>query len=152
MTSKLAALRRMPWRDRGLLLEAWVTLLCLNLGLRILPFRWLRSAIARAGRVDRAPRPDQRVEVERCWRLVRIAARHHVSSSACLARSMALRALLSRRGIETALRFGVQREGGDLAAHAWIEYGGRPIGEPEDVELRYLPLVPETSPAKGPGQ
>lgn len=41
----------------------------------------------------------------------------------CLSKSMALRALLSARGIDGDLRIGVNRRSGRITAHAWVETG-----------------------------
>lgn len=145
MISKLRAFAGLSWSDKGLFLEAWLLLLALNVGLRLLPFRWVRGWADRAARVAE-PRRDGGRQVERCRRLVATAAANHLPSTACLARSIALRAVLARRGVETSMRVGVQREDGELAAHAWVEWDGRAIGEPEDVERRYLPLLSREAP------
>ena len=50
----------------------------------------------------------------------------------CLMRSLVLTGLLARRGISSTLVIGVL-PGTKLAAHAWVEHGGRPLldaGEP----------------------
>ena len=41
----------------------------------------------------------------------------------CLPRALAAQAMLRRRGIASRLCLGVTREGGPLAAHAWVEIG-----------------------------
>jgi hypothetical protein len=41
----------------------------------------------------------------------------------CLPRALAAHAMLRRRGIASRLCLGVAREGGELAAHAWVEIG-----------------------------
>jgi len=43
--------------------------------------------------------------------------------SLCLPRALAAHAMLRRRGIASRLCLGVARNGGELAAHAWIEVG-----------------------------
>ena len=47
----------------------------------------------------------------------------------CLSRSLALRQLLHNKGVRTQFRIGVDKNGGELKAHAWLEYNGTPIGE-----------------------
>ena len=47
----------------------------------------------------------------------------------CLSRSLALRDLLSRKGVATEFRIGVDKDGDGIRAHAWLEYRGSPIGE-----------------------
>jgi len=45
--------------------------------------------------------------------------------------------LLRHDGIETVLRVGVNRDGGTIHAHAWLEYRGVPLNDGEDVALRF---------------
>lgn len=45
----------------------------------------------------------------------------------CLPRALAAHAMLRRRGIASRLCLGVARNGGELAAHAWIEVGENKI-------------------------
>jgi hypothetical protein len=47
----------------------------------------------------------------------------------CLSRSFALRELLHKQGVRTRFRIGVGKNGGELKAHAWLEYNDTPIGE-----------------------
>jgi hypothetical protein len=48
------------------------------------------------------------------------------ADSRCLMRSLVLTSLLARRGIASSLVIAV-RPAGDFAAHAWVEYEGRPL-------------------------
>ena len=59
--------------------------------------------------------------------------------SRCLARSLVLTSVLSRRGIATTLVIGVAVEP-SFAAHAWVESDGVPLLEPLDDENRLLEL------------
>ena len=47
----------------------------------------------------------------------------------CLSRSLELRQLLHKKGIRTRFQIGVDKDGDELKAHAWLEYKGTPIGE-----------------------
>jgi hypothetical protein len=51
--------------------------------------------------------------------------------SRCLARSLVLTSMLSRRGIDSVLIIGVKVEPA-FSAHAWVESGGRPLLPPLD--------------------
>lgn len=55
----------------------------------------------------------------------------------CLARSLVLTGLLSRRGIGSRLVIAVH-PGEQLAAHAWVEYDGKPLLEPAEPPLQRL--------------
>jgi hypothetical protein len=48
-----------------------------------------------------------------------------------------LQFLFSRIGLVTELRIGVRREAQQLAAHAWLECDGRPIGDLAELVSRY---------------
>jgi len=53
--------------------------------------------------------------------------------SRCLMRSLVLARMLARRGIGATVVIGV-RVAPDFGAHAWVEYGGRALLPPLDVE------------------
>jgi len=59
----------------------------------------------------------------------------------CMPRALIGQWLLQRQGIAVDLRIGVRRDLDGLKAHAWLECGGQPIGEPEELLGRYAPLV-----------
>lgn len=73
---------------------------------------------------------------------VSIAAAFYPRRALCLEQSLTLFVLLRRRGIRAELRLGVQPR--PFYAHAWVEAGGRPISEAED-----LPLTLVTFPGLG---
>ena len=52
----------------------------------------------------------------------------------CLPRALAAHAMLRRRGIASRLCLGAAREGGALAAHAWVEIGEDKIVGGADAE------------------
>jgi hypothetical protein len=70
-------------------------------------------------------------------RLVGIAARRGPYRATCLPRSLLLWWQLCRRGFGAQLRMGVTRHGEELYAHAWVELGGTPLNDADDVRLRY---------------
>jgi Transglutaminase-like superfamily len=128
--------RRTP-EDLWAFARAWTVLLAADLGLRAFPF----------ARVDRwlSPKPSSRSDETATGRLVwatEAAARHHLYAMRCLPKALCLRWLLGRHGIESELRIGVARQDGGLAAHAWVERQGRPVGESLTVEDRFAPLRP----------
>jgi Transglutaminase-like superfamily len=128
--------RRTP-EDLWAFARAWTVLLAADLGLRVLPFarveRWLSPKLS--------PRIDETAVGRLVWS-TEAAARHHLYPMRCLPKALCLRWLLGRHGIECELRIGVARQDGGLAAHAWVERQGRPIGESLAVEDRFAPLRP----------
>ena len=142
LKDKIDAARRLSPSEWQLLAQAWILLLPVDLGLRVMPFPRLR---AWASRVAPGSNGLTRAEVEaiirQTSRMVQIASRNHLYAMTCLRRSLVTQRLLARRGIVTDLRFGVQKEGGQLQAHAWLEYERIPIGEPETLSERFIPFV-----------
>lgn len=141
-TPHLADLRRwraLPAIDRRRLIRAALRLLAVDLRLRLRGFASVESSFDR-----RSVRPGGEGEssIALLVRAVDVAARHHLYPMPCVPRALALRSLLAEEGIVTELRIGVRKEGDRLAAHAWIEYRGTPIGESSTVLLRFAPLAP----------
>jgi hypothetical protein len=144
----LRRLREMPGEDRALLAQAWLSLTRARMAIP-------RGTSARG--LDRLSRPRgpqgpqgraaRRQEWEPLARAIDIAARHHLCRMTCLPKSLALRSMLSRRGLESTLRIGVRNAGAGLESHAWVESGGVPIGFDGDRVAEFSPLV--TGKARG---
>ncbi len=93
----------------------------------------LRARPARDGR----PLPPDPFEAHRLARAVLITLRPLPGDTRCLARSLALTRVLSRRAIPSTLVIGARTEPGFLA-HAWIEHAGRPLLDPGEGEFQRL--------------
>lgn len=93
----------------------------------------LRSRGASPGR-RRAP---EALEAHRLARAVLITLRPMPGDTRCLARSLALTRVLSRRAIPSTLVIGARTEPAFLA-HAWIEHAGRPLLDPGEGEFQRL--------------
>ena len=137
---KLRTARTFSFHDWWILFQAWVLLLAVDLGLRVLPFRRIQGIVERRGGNSR-PETTVAETIRHHGRFVHIAARHHLYPMLCLRRSLALQWLLGRQGITTDLCFGVQKEASDFSAHAWLEHAGQPIGEPQALTTRFAPLT-----------
>ena len=74
-------------------------------------------------------------------RVVAIAAGRGPVRATCLRRSLLVWWLLRRDGIQTQVKVGVQHGLEGFQAHAWVEFLGRPLGEPDDVAARFLPFA-----------
>ncbi len=107
-------------RRRVYLREAAVMLILARLAVRFVPpdrvFAW----------ANRPPRRIRRFAVDEAswisWAVENLGARPWMNAL-CLPRALAAHAMLRRRGIASRLCLGVAREGGELAAHAWVEIG-----------------------------
>jgi len=127
--------------------EAWCALLLARAALRLAPRRALAAALA--GPIAAAPGADGD-SPETLARAVSLAAAAHPGAVRCLPRALALGRLLTARGHAARVRIGVRKEGGGLAAHAWVEVAGAPVGEPQAIEARFLPLVETSGAASAP--
>ena len=73
--------------------------------------------------------------------------------AACLARSLSAQLLLSRRGCPTTLQIGVRRVsqddavGSDFHFHAWLEVGGVPVNDRDDIAQIYAGFPPDSLPS-----
>lgn len=137
----LRRLRELSRRERRTLAGAWLMLLAVDMGLRTLPYRRVERLVRRVGRRRRTADGEVTwAEMERLHWLVAVAAGRHALPVTCLRRSLVLRELLARRGVAADLRFGVHRDREDLAAHAWLEVDGRPLGERPETMASLVPL------------
>lgn len=142
MRRKLRTALTLSWRDWWNLFQAWLLLLAVDLSLRLLPFQRVQGLLV-LGRKDvgNLQTDEAQATMQRLRRLVSMAGRHHLYPMSCLRQSLALQWLLGRRGIVADLRFGVRKEVDGLDAHAWLEYAGQPIGEPQATAVHFTPLV-----------
>lgn len=59
----------------------------------------------------------------------------------CLPRSIALFQHLTAAGFEVEHKFGVNKQGAKLAAHAWVEYQHQPLNEPASLKDNFKVLT-----------
>ncbi|HYR11820.1 MAG TPA: lasso peptide biosynthesis B2 protein [Longimicrobium sp.] len=144
--ARLRSAAALPTAERSALARAQAALL--GAQLRV----WTRPAGALV-RPGPAAQPARAAEgdAERARALaaaVDRAASASLFRPACLVRALALHRLLVRDGIPGArIRLGVRREGGGLAAHAWVELDGAVLGDDGRRAPRFLSLHPPALPA-----
>jgi len=140
MLRKLRSASQLSREDWFLFFQAWFWLLVFDLGLRTQPFPRLQSY---AGQLSARPTSSTE-ETENLIRKLRIAVDHarynHLYPMTCLRRSLALQKMLAKRGISVELKIGVRKDEGQLSGHAWLEYQGKTIGEPEMITERFSAL------------
>lgn len=125
---ELGRLRALRPEERLLLAKAALFLPPVALGVRLLGFERMRRLLDRPAPPRHwADGPEARAET--IARMVAIAGRRGPFPAPCLPRALLISWLLRREGIESALRVGVARDGKPFRAHAWVEVGGRPLGE-----------------------
>ncbi len=142
MRHKLRTALTLSWGDWWILWQAWLLLLAIDLGLRLLPFRRVQELLALGRKAPDTFQVGEASATIQClgW-LVGVAGHNHLSRMGCLRQSLVLQWLLGRRGIITDLQIGVRKEAGDLNAHAWLEFENQPIGEPQSIAACFAPLV-----------
>lgn len=91
---------------------------------------------------------DGRDKAELMFESIRLAERSHPLSIACLGKSLVLHKMLRGIDIPAVLRIGVNLNKEDqtdrsvpmLSSHSWVEIGGVPVGEPDDVQTEFIEL------------
>jgi Transglutaminase-like superfamily len=81
--------------------------------------------------------------VRKTCRMVRAAEHYGLTRSTCLEESLALWYLLGRQNINSRIRIGVRRQAGEFEAHAWVEYEGEALNQPEELHRHYAPFESE---------
>lgn len=115
-------------RAQAMLLRARVRLLTRRRG-RLLETAAASSSAARAAP---PPSPEDAARARRLAEDVERAARGGLFRPTCLVRALALHDLLEESRIPgSRIRIGVQWSGSAFAAHAWVEHGGRVLGDRE---------------------
>ena len=134
----------MSWPERGLFFLALLLLPVTALALWLLGLRRTQAVLMRLapapnplGEGKENSRSQQALVIAR---IVRAAASHGPYRANCLKQSLVLWWLLRLRGIDSDLRLGVSKAAAGMEAHAWVECGGRPLNDREDVSLRFTPF------------
>ena len=134
MVRKLSRFLALGRRDQVELLTAWIMLGAYRFGVLILPFRWLiRSLDHSPGRVSLPQKGFEcSLEAARIGELVARAGRHTPWLSTCLVQVLVVQRLLKARDIPGQLYLGARFDSSEgapdpLAAHAWLESGGRVV-------------------------
>ncbi len=87
------------------------------------------------------PMTSQEIKVaERAARWTNAAARRPVPWARCLQRSLAVAMWLESKQMKPEIQFGVRKEGGVLAAHAWVVYKGNIVNDDYLVEKEFSVL------------
>ena len=130
---------RQKLRDRQLLLNTFIFLSLVRLGLRFLPFRTLQKRLAQLSQVS--PKTPEHLSIGKIVWAIDTATRYMPGGVKCLARALVAQTMMQQHGHSGELRIGVAKgETGELEAHAWVEHRGRVvIGYLSDLQ-RYVPM------------
>lgn len=141
---KFSRLCALSWPELRVLTTAAVVLPLVGFGLRALGLVRLRKWLQAWSPPLQGP---HRLPPATLASLIGAAANHLPVSSTCLTRSLLLDWFLHRQGTASELRIGVRIVDARLDAHAWVECGGKPVNDSEDVSARYSPFEGSLSPA-----
>ncbi len=126
----------------GALLKVVPVILFVRLGLSTMSFKALVERLRQWSRQLSANGSYSDEEVRRiCWAVGAVGSRV-LGSRPCLTQALAVQFLLWRRGIETELRIGVDKdESGKLLAHAWVVLDDEVIigGRLSEMKYKVLP-------------
>jgi hypothetical protein len=122
-----------------MLLNAFILLIFVRVGLWLLPFRKLQKTLEKLFHYP-ATSDNQLPSPEKFSSAVSTVSQY-VPAATCLAQALTLQVLLSREGIHSDLAIGVARDDAKgISAHAWLEIDGNVIigGQERD---RYTQLL-----------
>lgn len=145
MTGTLRRFSALRAGDRSLVLEAAIALIVVRAGLAVFGFARVRRGIDRVAcrfsLQQTTPTSDAAPRV--AWSIAAVTRRLPFRST-CLVESLAVDAMLRRRGVASEVRFGVRPpDGGMLAAHAWVEHDGVVVFGARPDLSEYAVLVPQ---------
>lgn len=118
---------RLPPAERRLTIEAAMALTVICLLLKTLPFARVLRLLGLKAADGAAPCPTDIATARAVARAVARASRNLPFRAVCLPQAAASALLLRRRGLGVEVHFGVSRQSGTLAAHAWSISGGVPV-------------------------
>ncbi|OLT60718.1 lasso peptide biosynthesis B2 protein [Moorena bouillonii] len=132
---------RLTSRERQLVINTFILLGLIRLGLWLLPFQTLRRLIAKISQPSLQAQGVNQTNLSKIVGAVNLSSRYMPGGVKCLARALTTQVLMSRCGYSPQLRIGVAKgEGGKLEAHAWVENQGQVvIGYLKDLS-RFTPL------------
>ncbi|WP_193195680.1 lasso peptide biosynthesis B2 protein [Nostoc sp. MG11] len=118
-------LLRFKNKDRYLLINTFILLGLIKLGLWLLPFQILRQIL---GSISQPNTKLDQTSLSKITWAVNVSTRYMPNGAKCLARALACQVLMTRRGYSPELRIGVAKsEEGKLEAHAWVESQGQVV-------------------------
>lgn len=113
------------WAQKFTLSRTAVLIVCMRLGLWLLPYKKLCKLVDRTSKSSRQPAPLSYRERKQVIWAVRSLSKRMMPDKPCLTQALVLKWLLQRKGEEADIHIGVRKnEDGEFAAHAWLEQDG----------------------------
>ena len=156
---QLRKLRQLSGSQRSLLLQTWLLLLGIRLGLKFLSFPTLMKLL-KVNQVESDEFPseakdyaapalttlatvtDRAISIKVIIWAVEVGTRYMPGGAKCLARALTTQILMRQQGYAPELKIGVAKaDSGKFEAHAWIEYQGNvTIGNLPNLK-QFIPLL-----------
>jgi len=131
-------------RERGVALKVAGALIATRMGLRRAGFRRWKGLLAKLIPDEPlAPTQAHPALADRAQSIILMeaaAARHLLFRPTCLERSLVLWWMLRREGVAAELRVGATKDAGRFEAHAWVEYCGAVLNDPEGEHRGFVPF------------
>ncbi len=141
--NKWRRFRKLPAAQKNTLLWAFIFVPITRVALRLIGFQRWRSILAKAiprGTALQPVTPELVAEAKMAARMVAAASREGFIHGRCLAESVVLWFLLSRRRVPAELRIGVRQAAKGFEAHAWVEVQDTIVNDTQDVLQNYVPF------------
>jgi hypothetical protein len=139
---RLHRLLNLSASDRCLLIQAFVLIGIIRLGLLALPFRTLLQFLEKINQPTlKSGQFTGQASVRKIVWVVNVISRYMPGQVKCLARALTTQVLMSWQGHSSELQIGVAKSNsGTLEAHAWVEHQGHVvIGNLQDLS-HFIPL------------
>lgn len=130
--------------DRSTLLQTYLLLTLVRLGLWLFPFERLWKGLVKLGQLQTSSPAFLKTEAQRVRQViwaVNLSARFTPIGAKCLARALTTKVLLDRRQCPSEFKIGVAKnELGQLDAHAWIEVQNQVVMGQVSTLAQYTPM------------
>jgi hypothetical protein len=143
---------KLNYGDRSILLQSYLLLTLVRLGLWLLPFERLWKGLIKLGQLQIQPpiaillKPALKTKTEAqtvrqvIW-AVNLSARFTPGGAKCLARALTTKVLLDQQRCPSDFKIGVAKdERGELEAHAWIEVQKQVVMGQVNKLAQYTPM------------
>lgn len=152
MWERLRRFRSLDSSAQGLFVRSVVVLRLTQFSLRLRGFRATEITLRKLVRSSKSdplvrafPADTASAKIAVTERMVQAAARHGFGHPTCLEKSLTLWWLLAREGISCNLRIGTRKIKEKFEAHAWLEYEGVALSDPEELHRHYVAFEHEFS-------
>jgi Transglutaminase-like superfamily len=125
---------------RRLFARAVILLAQVTLSLHVRGFKRTKEALHHRLQSVSRPAPESGIiaaNVQMTCRMVKAAAHYGLVRPTCLVQSLSLWYLLQKQSIPAVLRIGVRKLSDKFEAHAWVEYVGLALDQPEEHHQHY---------------